>query len=69
MHEATIHDSHKQIRTQTLQNRRNKLRTKNREKVAGKRHENPMSYKQEIDATMKASIHSEARFFTNRGKI
>jgi hypothetical protein len=42
---------------------------KNRQKVAGKRHENPMSYKGEIDATMKASIHSEARFFTSRGKI
>jgi hypothetical protein len=38
-------------------------------KIARKRHEKPMSYKREIDATMKASIHSEVRFFTNRGKI
>jgi hypothetical protein len=30
-----------------------------------KRHENPMSYEPGIDATMKASIHSEVRFFTN----
>jgi hypothetical protein len=28
-------------------------------KIARKRHENPMSYKAGIDATMKASIHSE----------
>jgi hypothetical protein len=34
-------------------------------KIARKRHENPMSYKPGIDATMKASIHSEVRFFTN----
>jgi hypothetical protein len=27
-----------------------------------------MSYKREINATMKASIYSEVRFFTNRGK-
>jgi hypothetical protein len=27
-----------------------------------------MSYKPGIDATMKASIHSEVRFFTNEGK-
>jgi hypothetical protein len=27
------------------------------------------SYKREIDATMKDSIHSEVRFFTNGGKI
>jgi hypothetical protein len=33
-----------------------------------KRHGNPMSYKPGIEATMKASIHSEVRFFTNRGK-
>jgi hypothetical protein len=37
-------------------------------KIARKRHENPTSYKREIDATIKASIHSEVRFFTNRGK-
>jgi hypothetical protein len=34
-------------------------------KIARKRHENHTSYKKEIDATMKASIHSEVRFFTN----
>jgi hypothetical protein len=34
-----------------------------------KRHENPTSHKWEIDATIKASIHSEVRFFTKRGKI
>jgi hypothetical protein len=38
-------------------------------KIAQKRHENPMSYKPGIDATMKASIHSEVRSFTNGGKI
>jgi hypothetical protein len=38
-------------------------------KIARKRHENTRSYKPGIDATMKASIHSEVRFFTNRGKI
>jgi hypothetical protein len=38
-------------------------------KIAQKRHENPMTYKPGIDATMKDSIHSEVRFFTNGGKI
>jgi hypothetical protein len=38
-------------------------------KIAQKRHEHPTSYKSGIDATMKASIHSEVRFFRNRGKI
>jgi hypothetical protein len=38
-------------------------------KIARKRHENSTSYKPGIGATMKASIHSEVRFFTNRGKI
>jgi hypothetical protein len=38
-------------------------------KIAEKRHENPSSYKPGIDATMKASIHSEVRFFTNGRKI
>jgi hypothetical protein len=33
-------------------------------KIARKRHENRTSYMKEIDATMKASIHSEVRFFT-----
>jgi hypothetical protein len=37
--------------------------------IAQKRHENPTSYKPEIDATMKASIHLEVTFFTNGGKI
>jgi hypothetical protein len=35
-------------------------------KIARKRHENYTSYKKEIDATMKAYIHSDLRFFTNR---
>jgi hypothetical protein len=34
-------------------------------KIARKRHENHTSYK-EIDTTMKASIHSEVRFFSNK---
>jgi hypothetical protein len=34
-------------------------------KIAQKRHGNPTSYKPGIDATMKASIHSEVKFFTN----
>jgi hypothetical protein len=38
-------------------------------KIARKRHENPTSYKRRINATMKASIHSDVRFFTNGGKI
>jgi hypothetical protein len=38
-------------------------------KIAQKRHENPTSYKRRIDTTMKASIHSEVRFFTKGGKI
>jgi hypothetical protein len=37
---------------------------KNPTKIARKRHENHTSYNKEIDATMKASIHSEVRFFT-----
>jgi hypothetical protein len=32
---------------------------------SSKKDKNPTSYKQEIDATMKASINSEVRFFTN----
>jgi hypothetical protein len=42
---------------------------KNPMKIARKRHENHTSYKREIDTTMKASIHSEVRFFTNVWKI
>jgi hypothetical protein len=38
-------------------------------KIARKRHKNPTSYKPGIDATVKASIHSEVRFVTSRGKI
>jgi hypothetical protein len=38
-------------------------------KLARKRHENPTSYKPGIDATMKASIHSEVGFFTWRKKL
>jgi hypothetical protein len=36
---------------------------------SSKRHENHTSYKREIDAAMKASIHSEVRFLTNGGKV
>jgi hypothetical protein len=32
---------------------------------SSKRHENPTIYKLGIDATMKASVHSEVRLFTN----
>jgi hypothetical protein len=35
-------------------------------KIAWKRHENHMSHKKEINATIKAFIHSEVRFSTNR---
>jgi hypothetical protein len=38
-------------------------------KIARKSHENHTSYKREIEATMKASIHTEVRLFTNEGKI
>jgi hypothetical protein len=34
-------------------------------KIARKRHENHMSYKKKINATMNASIHLEDRFSTN----
>jgi hypothetical protein len=44
------------------------LRIEGTTKIARKRHENPMSYERGIDATMKASIHSEVRFFTSGGK-
>jgi hypothetical protein len=36
---------------------------------SSKKTRNPTSYKPGIDTTMKASIHSEVRFFTNGGKI
>jgi hypothetical protein len=38
-------------------------------KIAQKRQENPTSSKLGIDATMKASIRLEVRFFTNERKI
>jgi hypothetical protein len=38
-------------------------------KIARKKYENPTSYKPGINATMKPSIHSKVRFFTNGGKI
>jgi hypothetical protein len=44
-------------------------RTRKTDENSSKRHENPTSYKRRINATMKASIHSEVRFFTNGGKI
>jgi hypothetical protein len=37
-------------------------------KIARKRHENPTSYKPGIDATMKASIHSEVRSLQTKEK-
>jgi hypothetical protein len=37
-------------------------------KIARKKHENHTNYKKEIDATMKDSIQSEVRFFTNWSK-
>jgi hypothetical protein len=40
--------------------------TRNPTKIARKRHENHTSYKKEIDATMKASVHSEVTFFSNK---
>jgi hypothetical protein len=33
---------------------------------SSKRHKNHMSYKKEINATMKSSIHSEIRFSTKQ---
>jgi hypothetical protein len=44
-------------------------RARKTDENSSKRHENPTRYKLGIDATMKASIHSEIRFFTNGGKI
>jgi hypothetical protein len=44
-------------------------RARKTDENSSKKNENPTSYKREIDATMKASIHSEVRFFTNGGKI
>jgi hypothetical protein len=44
-------------------------RARKTDENSSKRHENPTSYKPGIDATMKASIHSEVRFFKNGGKI
>jgi rubrerythrin len=69
MHEATIHDSHQQNLNPTTSELKEQATHKKPTKIAQKRHEKPTSYKQGIDATMKASIHSEVRFFTNRGKI
>jgi hypothetical protein len=62
---ATIHDPHKKIRTQTPQNRRNNAHMKSNEN-SSKGHENHKSYKKEINTTMKASMHWEDRFSTNR---
>jgi hypothetical protein len=44
-------------------------RARKTDENSSKKNENPTSYKREIDAIMKASIHSEVRFFTNGGKI
>jgi hypothetical protein len=43
-------------------------RARKTDENSSKRHENPTSYKPGIVATMKASIHSEVRFFTKRRK-
>jgi hypothetical protein len=40
-------------------------RARKTDENSSKKHGNPTSYKQGIDATMKASIHSEVGFFTN----
>jgi hypothetical protein len=69
MHKATIHDSHQQIRAQNTSESKEQAGHEKPTKIAQKRHKNPTSYKPGIDATMKAFIHSEVRFFTNRGKI
>jgi hypothetical protein len=44
-------------------------RARKTDENSSKTQENPTSYKPGIDATMKASIHSEVRFITNGGKI
>jgi hypothetical protein len=63
MHKTSIHDAHKEIRTQTPQNRRNKSGTKIPQN-SRKRHVNRSSQEKEIDATMNASIQPEVRFST-----
>jgi hypothetical protein len=44
-------------------------RARKNDENSSKKTRNPTSYKPGIDATMKASIHPEVRFFTNGGKI
>jgi hypothetical protein len=69
MHKATIHDSHQPNPSPNTSESKEQAAHEKPTKIARKRHENPTSYKPGIDATMKASIHSEDRFFTNGGKI
>jgi hypothetical protein len=68
MHEATIHDPTNKFEPKHLRIEGKSAHEK-QVKIARKRHENPTSYKWRINATMKASIHSEVRFFTNEGKM
>jgi hypothetical protein len=64
MHKATIHDPHHKSELKHPRIEGTRRARKSNEKSL-KRHENHTSYKREIDATMKPSIHSEVRFFTN----
>jgi hypothetical protein len=45
------------------------IRAQKSNENSSKKHKYQTSYKREIDATMKAYIHPEVRFFTNGGKI
>jgi hypothetical protein len=68
MHEATIHDPHQTNPNPNTSESKEQATHENPTKIARKKHENYTSYKKEIDATMKASIHSEVRFFTSWSK-
>jgi hypothetical protein len=65
MHKTSIHDPTRKSEPKHL-GIKGTAAHKNLTKIAWKRHENHSSHKKEIDATMKASIHSEVRFFTKR---
>jgi hypothetical protein len=62
LHEATIHDLHQQIRTETPKNQRNKSCTKIQRKYLEKHTKTHTSYKKEIDANHES-------FHTLRGQI
>jgi hypothetical protein len=68
MHEATIHDPHQTNPNPNTSESKEQATHENPTKIARKKHENYTSYKKEIDATMKASIHLEVRFFTSWSK-